>query len=339
MVLPAPNPFGKKIVFSGVRPTGSLHIGNYTGALSVWVENQETYFNIFCVVDLHGIVVPEEVEPASLRKKSREVAALYMACGIDPERSVIFIQSHIHEHAELAWILNCVMPVGWLERMTQYKSKSGRAGSVSAGLLDYPVLQAADILLHRTDYVPVGEDQRQHVELTRDIAQRFNNLFGDVLSVPEVMVRERGSRIMALDDPESKMSKSVAQKKSGHAIGLLDPPEAIRKAIASAVTDPGRETRFGHASGGVLNLLNLYGALTGEGREEIEEKFEGKGYSFLKSAVTDVVLSAVRPIQDNFNRIMEDPAYVDSVLEAGADKVRPVAREVLREVKEAIGLG
>ena len=218
-----PEPGNRKQVFSGVQPTGKLHLGNYIGTLSQWVENQTRYDNIFCIVDLHALTIPEAVRPALLREKIREVATLYLACGVDPEKSIVFVQSHIPAHAELTWILNCVTPVGWIERMTQYKSKAAQVESVSTGLLDYPVLQAADILLYRTDLVPVGEDQKQHVELAADIAHRFNRLFGEAFVIPQPLMRAEGARIMGLDDPMTKMSKSLGEIRKGHAIGLMIP--------------------------------------------------------------------------------------------------------------------
>jgi tryptophanyl-tRNA synthetase len=330
---------GKKRVFSGVQPSGKLHIGNYVGALSLWVELQDLYENIFCVVDLHALTTPETIHPARLHAKSREVAALYLACGVDPTRNVIFIQSHIHEHAELAWVLNCVTPVGWLERMTQYKVKSKQSKSVSTGLLGYPVLQAADVLLYKTDLVPVGEDQRQHIELTRDIAMRFNTMFGEVFVVPEIMTRKRGARIAALDDPGSKMSKSIGEQRSGHSIGLLDAPDTVRRSVMSAVTDSGQETRFQHASPGVFNLLTLYESLTNDDRSSIEARFAGKGYNFLKQEVLEVVLATIQPVQARYREIMREPSYIETILRKGADRVRPLANRTMEEVRRTTGLG
>lgn len=330
---------GKKVVFSGVQPSGMLHIGNYIGALSQWVSIQDDYENIFCVVDLHALTLPENVNPQALHQKTREVAALYFASGIDPEKSSVFVQSHISAHAELTWILNCVTPVGWLERMTQYKTKSALQASVGTGLLDYPVLQAADILLYKADLVPVGEDQRQHVEITRDIAQRFNHLFGEVFVLPDVMIRKSGARVMGFDNPEAKMSKSIGEKVSGHAVGLLDSPSKIKKTIMSAVTDSGREARFEYASPGVLNLLTLYEVLTGESRPEIEARFAGQGYGVLKKAVVDVVVSALEPLQKRYAEIMSDPQYIEDLLKHGADRVRPIAEQTMAEVRRATGIG
>lgn len=327
----------KPVVFSGIQPTGKMHIGNYIGAISLWAENQDKYDNIFCVVDLHALTTPEAVRPDYLRTKVREFAALYIACGIDPERSAIFVQSHISAHAELTWLLNCVTPVGWLERMTQYKVKAARQESVGAGLLDYPVLQAADILLYNTDLVPVGEDQRQHIELTRDIAQRFASLYEDIFVMPEALVRQSGARIMGLDNPEDKMSKSLGELKAGHAIGLVDPPDTIRQAIARAVTDTERETRFEFASPGVLNLLTIYEALSGGDRSAIEARFDGRGYGDLKREVTEVVIEKFTPVRQRYDELMQDPAELDEILGKGAARVAPIAEATLQRVKVTMG--
>jgi tryptophanyl-tRNA synthetase len=329
----------KPRILSGLQPTGKIHLGNYVGAISVWRELQDAYDCLFCVVDLHAITIPEVVHPDELRRKTREVCALYLACGIDPERSTIFVQSEVHEHAELAWVLGCVTPLGWLYRMTQFKTKSEQRQSVGTGLLTYPVLQAADIVLYQADQVPVGQDQKQHVELARDVAQRFNQLFGQTLTMPAPMIRQAGARIMGLDDPSAKMSKSTGEKVPGHAIGLLDSPKAIRKAFGRAVTDSGNEVRFEHASPGVLNLLTIYEALTGKPRAEIEQGFEGRGYGHLKMAVADAVIAGLEPVQQRFHEIMDDPAWLDGVLDRGAERARAIASQVLRDVKSAVGLG
>lgn len=326
-------------VLSGVQPTGKLHLGNYLGAISLWAENLDQYESFFCVVDLHALTIPEVVDPADLKTKVRDVAALYVAAGIDPERATIFVQSHVTAHAELMWILNCVTPLGWLQRMTQFKSKSGRVESIGSGLLTYPILQAADILLYDPDFVPVGEDQRQHVELTRDIAQRFNHLFGEgTLKLPEALIRESGARIMGLDEPEGKMSKSRALEVTGHAVGLLDDPKVIRKAIMRAVTDTERETRFDHASPGVLNLLTIYQTLTGESRESVESTFDGKGYGDLKKQVAEAVIDTLEPIQARYRDLVGEEGYLDEILEQGASRAREVADGVLRRTMEACGL-
>jgi tryptophanyl-tRNA synthetase len=329
----------RRRVFSGVQPTGKIHIGNYTGALSLWAENQDRYDNVFCVVDLHALTIPEVVDAKRLHAKTRETAALYVACGIDPDRSTIFVQSRVSAHAELAWLLNCVAPVGWLERMTQYKVKSAQQESVSAALLDYPVLQAADILLYCTNYVPVGEDQRQHIELTRDIAMRFNRLFGEVFVLPDPLIRNAGARIMGLDDPSMKMSKSLGETKAGHSIGLTDSPDVVRSAIMRATTDSGNDVRFATAGPGVVNLLTLYRVLSGETNGQIEERFEGKGYGYLKQTVTDRVIASLEPIQSRFKDLMEDEGYLEEMLDTGAERARTLAEATLERVRGLTGLG
>jgi len=333
-----PDTRAKKRVFSGVQPTGDLHLGTYLGAIKQWVAHQREADNIFCVVDLHALTIPEEVEPEVLHRKSREVAALYLACGLDPEETLIFIQSHVREHSELAWVLNCTTPLGWLYRMTQFKAKSEGRESVGAGLLNYPTLMAADILLYDTVSVPVGEDQRQHVEFTRDVAVRFNNLFGETFVLPNATIPEAGARVMGFDDPTVKMSKSLARERSGHAINLLDDEKTVKKTVMSAVTDSARETRFEHASPGVKNLLTLYQVLTGEAMPQIEARFEGKGYGELKKALLGVILETLAPIQGRYREIMADPQGLEKVLERGADKAREIAAATMQRVREATGI-
>lgn len=322
-----------------MQPTGDLHLGNYLGALKQWVDKQDERDNVFCIVDLHALTMPESIDPQALRQNTRRLAALYMAAGIDPKKSLLFVQSHLHEHPELTWILNCVTPLGWLQRMTQFKDKRERAQSVGTGLLDYPVLQAADILLYDTELVPVGEDQVQHVELTRDIAIRFNNLFGEVFTVPKAIVPKVGARVMGFDDPEVKMSKSLAVHRPGHAVHLLDDEAVIKKAVMSAVTDSGRETRFEHASPGVRNLLGLYQTLRGIPMEEAEAEFEGKGYGELKKAVVAAITDTLRPIRERYQEIMAAPQALEEVLESGAERARSQAGPVLERVKLAVGVG
>ncbi len=329
----------RKRVFSGVQPTGKLHLGNYLGALTQWVGLQDSYECIFCVVDLHALTVPETVDPEELKRHARQVAALYVASGIDPERSAIFVQSHVREHTELTWILNCVAPLGWLERMTQFKSKSEQRETVGTGLLDYPVLMASDILLYDAELVPVGEDQKQHVEFCRDLAQRFNGLFGGVFTIPGVMMPKVGARVMGFDDPERKMSKSVAETNPRHAVALLDPPKAIKKTIMSAVTDSGCEFRFDQASAGVRNLITVLEALSGESRESIATRFEGRGYGYLKQDVLDAVMAALEPLQKRYHEIADDPATLDGLLARSADRVRPIAAATMQRVRDAVGVG
>jgi tryptophanyl-tRNA synthetase len=326
----------KRIVFSGIQPSGNLHLGNYIGAIRNWVDSQAQYDNIFCVVDLHALTVYQE--PQLLRAKLRETVGVLLACGIDPAQSLLFVQSHVTAHAELAWLLNCVTPVGWLERMTQYKDKARKQESVSTGLLDYPVLMAADILLYQTQLVPVGEDQRQHLELTRDLAGRFNHLYGDTFALPESLIPPVGARIMGLDDPTTKMSKSVPQPY--HAIGILDAPETIMATMRRAVTDSGRDIVFSDtpAKAGVTNLLTIYQALSGHTRDAIEAHFAGKGYGDLKREVAEVVIDTLRPVQQRYQTFMADPATLDQLIQTGAAAARQRAAPMLRLVKERMGL-
>jgi tryptophanyl-tRNA synthetase len=328
----------KPRIFSGIQPTGKLHLGNYIGALVQWVANQDRYECIYSIVDLHALTAWESDRAVPIREKVRQTAALLIACGLDPDRSALFVQSQVPAHAELAWILNCLTPVGWLERMTQYKAKAARAEQATAGLLDYPVLQAADILLYRTDLVPVGEDQKQHIELTADIARRFNRIFGEVFVIPKPLIRPTGARIMGLDDPSIKMSKSLAEGRKGHAIGLADPPDEIRRIVSVAVTDSDSETLFDFASPGVRNLLTIFEALSGKPRRAIESHFEGKGYRYLKAEVADLIIAVLDPIRARYQPLMNDSAYLDKLLQQGAERVRPVAFSTLEEVKRRIGI-
>jgi tryptophanyl-tRNA synthetase len=323
-------------VFSGIQPSGVLHIGNYLGAIMRWVAEQDEKEGYFCIVDMHAITVPQD--PERLRQLTRVTAALYLASGLDPQKSTIFIQSHVRAHAECCWVLNCVTPVGWLERMTQFKSKAETQESVGTGLLDYPVLQAADILLYDTDEVPVGEDQKQHVELTRDIAQRFNRIYGDTFVVPAAVVPESGARIRAFNDPARKMSKSKTDIR-GHAVLLIDEPDEIRYVIQRAVTDTGREIVFSEApdKAGVNNLLEIYELLTGVSRPDIEAHFQGQGYAVLKREVAEVVIEALRPIRERYHELVSDPAELHRMLALGAERARTVAGAKMDEVKRKLG--
>jgi tryptophanyl-tRNA synthetase len=326
----------KKRVFSGIQPTGSLMIGNYLGAIKYWVSMQETYDNIFCIVDLHAITVPQD--PGVLKDRIREVTGLLLAAGIDPDRSIVFVQSHVPAHSELAWILNCFIPMGWMQRMTQYKEKAQKQKEqVSVGLFDYPALMAADILLYRTEVVPVGEDQKQHVELARDAAQRFNNIYGETLVLPEPLIPDIGARIMGLDDPTKKMSKS--ETASGHAINLLDSPDAIRGKIMRATTDSHRDVLFNERRPGVNNLLTIYQSFTGEKKADIEVHFQGKGYGDLKKELAEVVIEGLRPLQERYRELTADPGRIDAILAEGAAKARPLAEKTLAEVQARVGLG
>jgi tryptophanyl-tRNA synthetase len=325
----------KSRVLSGVQPSGNLHIGNYLGALANWVRIQYDYESIFCIVDLHAITVYQN--PAELRAKIREVAALFIAAGIDPKHSRIVVQSDVPAHAELAWMLTCVTPMGWLERMTQFKAKSAAQESVSSGLFQYPVLMAADILLYQAAIVPVGEDQSQHLELTRDIAQRFNSLYGDTFVMPETKLPSVGARVMGLDDPTAKMSKSAAG--SGHAVALLDPPDRIRKTIMRATTDSNPCVDFDAAIGpGVANLLAIYQAFSASTDDRIRAEFSGVRYGDLKKKVAEMVIAKLEPIQQRYREINEDPAYLDGILQASAEAVTPIADSTVKLVKERMGL-
>jgi tryptophanyl-tRNA synthetase len=325
-------------VFSGIQPSGDVHLGNYLGAIKRWVEGQRAKENYFCIVDLHSLTVPQD--PETLRQQTRSLAALLLAAGLDPGQCTVFVQSHVRGHAEACWLLNCVTPLGWLQRMTQYKDRAARHESVGTGLLDYPVLMAADILLYDTDEVPVGEDQQQHVELARDIAERFNRLYGDLFVLPVAVIPDAGARVMDLDDPTAKMSKSHADV-PGHAIRILDEPEAIRRAIARAVTDSGNEIRFSEdpARAGVTNLLGIYRAITGKSTEAVETDFAGaRGYGDLKRIVADVVVAEIMPIRERHAALMRDPAELDRLLARGADQARAVADPKLHEMKRRMGL-
>jgi len=326
----------KKRVFSGIKPSGSPQLGNYLGAIQRWAAEQDQYDNIFCVVDLHAITVA--IDPLELKKNTRELAGLLLASGIDPERSILFQQSHVPEHSELAWLLNCYIPMGWMQRMTQFKEKAQKqnAEQVSVGLFDYPALMAADILLYDTHVVPVGDDQKQHVELARDVGQRFNSLYGETFVVPEPVIAATGARIMGLQDPTAKMSKSEGNE--GQSIGMLDEPDVIRKKIMRATTDSQREIVFDEARPGIFNLLTIYQTITGEPRQEIESRFEGKGYGDFKKALAEAVVECLRPVQERYAELTSEPGHLDKVLKAGADRAHPIAAATLNRVQRKIGL-
>jgi tryptophanyl-tRNA synthetase len=317
-----------------MQPSGDLHIGNYLGALQNWVKIQYDYQAIFCIVDLHAVTLYQD--PSELRAKIVELAALYLAAGIDPRQTAIIVQSSVPAHAELAWMLTCVTPVGWLQRMTQYKVKAAEQETVGDGLLQYPVLMAADILLYNAAIVPVGEDQSQHLELTRDVAQRFNSLYGETFVVPETKLPAVGARIMGLDDPTKKMSKS--EPGTGHAIALLDPPSVIRKKIMRATTDSAPAVDFAVLSPGVENLLNIYQAFSEWTPEELRDHFSGMRYGELKKQVAEMVVSRVEPLQKRYQAIAAEPGYVDRVLREGAERVTPIANATVETVKQRMGL-
>jgi tryptophanyl-tRNA synthetase len=330
----------RKRILSGVQPTGNLHIGNYFGAIRNWVLNQANYENFFCVVDLHAITVPHD--PQQLAQHTRQVAALYIACGIDPQLSTIFVQSHVPAHAELAWLFNCITPLNWLERMIQFKEKALKQGeNVGVGLLDYPVLMAADILLYRAELVPVGEDQKQHLELTRDIAQRFNYLFArdsePILPVPEPLISDKGARIMSLTDGTSKMSKSDPQEMSR--INILDSPDAIAKKIKRCKTDMGRSIELDNPERPECqNLVTIYGLATGKSAEELRAECANfKGWSDFKPALTEALIEHLRPIQQKYTEVMGERGYLDQVLAEGRAKASVIASETLTQVKSAMG--
>ncbi len=324
----------KARVFSGVQPTGNLHIGNYLGALKSWVEIQGNYESIFGIVDLHAITIYQD--PSELRAKILEIAALFLAAGIDPKQSTIVVQSSVPEHTELGWMLTCVTPVGWLERMTQYKSKAAAQETVGDGLLQYPVLMAADILIYQAAIVPVGDDQAQHLELARDIAQRFNSLYGETFVMPATHLPLVGARVMGLDDPEKKMSKSAAG--SGHAVALLDPIDQVRKKIMRATTDSAPAVDMDSAGAGVQNLLNIFQAFGGWDKDRMRAHFNGMRYGDLKKHVAEMVIANLEPLQKRYAEIMDEPGYLTGVLKEGAERVSPIARSTVQLVKERMGL-
>lgn len=328
----------KNTVFSGVQPSGDPQLGNYLGAFKGWVERQEEKDNYFCVVDLHALTVTPD--PIELRKQTRELAAILFACGIDPDKSTLFVQSHVSPHAESCWLLNCVTPIGWLERMTQFKDKSKGQERVSTGLLDYPVLMAGDILLYDAQEVPVGEDQKQHVELARDIAERFNRIYGETFVIPEPVIPEIGGRVMGLNDPNVKMSKSYSHIR-GHAIRMLDEPKEIERSFMRAVTDSSNEIRFSDDPdrAGVNNLLGIYKVITGKPEESVERDFyDARGYGDLKKAVAEVVIEELSPIREKYHQLINDVEELDRLLSIGAEQARAISGQKLRIMKEKMGL-
>lgn len=326
----------KKSMLSGIQPSGDLHLGNYLGAVKNWGARAEEFDCYYFMADLHTLTVRQD--PKLLRRRSLEQLAQYIACGIDPEKNVLFLQSHVHEHAELGWILNCYTMFGELSRMTQFKDKCAKnADNINGGLFTYPSLMAADILLYQADYVPVGEDQRQHCELTRDIAVRFNNIYGETFKVPEAYVPKAGARVMGLGNPTSKMSKSDPNG----CVFLMEKPEDIARKFKRAITDSDTENcvHFDPANKpGVSNLMNIYSAVTGKSIDEIEREFEGQGYGVFKPAVGDAVIETLRPIREEATRLLADKAYLCSVYTEGAQKASVIARKTLRKVYKKVGL-
>ncbi|MDP9023429.1 MAG: tryptophan--tRNA ligase [Actinomycetota bacterium] len=321
-------------VLSGIQPTGDLHLGNYLGAVRRWVEHQDRVDGFFCIVDLHAMTVPHD--PAELREDTLRLAAILFAAGLDPNRSTIFLQSHVPAHAELQWLLNCVASMGELNRMVQWKEKSAGRDFVSVALFGYPVLQAADILLYQANQVPVGEDQRQHIELTRDLAQRFNHRFGNVFTIPDAAIPEAGARVMDLQLVDKKMSKSLDSPKG--TINLTDTPKQITRKVMAAVTDSGSEIRAAPTKQGITNLLDLMSAVTGEDVASLEERFAGRGYGEFKKEVAEAVVELLRPVQDRYEQLAGDLGQLQGLLAVGADRAREVASATLAAAKDAVGL-
>ena len=330
------NTAAKKVMLSGIQPSGDLHLGNYLGAVKNWAELADEYDCYYFMADLHTLTVRQD--PKELRRRSTTQLAQYIACGLDPEKNVLFLQSHVHEHAELGWILNCYTMFGELSRMTQFKDKSSKnADNINGGLFTYPALMAADILLYQADYVPVGEDQKQHCELTRDIAIRFNNLYGETFKVPEPYIPKVGARIMSLGNPTGKMSKSDPNG----CVFLLDKPEDIARKFKRAITDSDTEHCVRYAPDekpGVANLMSIYSSVTGKSYAEIEKEFDGMGYGAFKPAVGEAVIEALRPVREEAERIIADKAYLQQVYTEGAQKATYVARKTLRKVYKKVGL-
>ena len=323
-----------KTVFSGVQPSGNLTIGNYLGAIRNFTTFPEDYKRFYCVVDLHAITVRQV--PAELRRRTYETLALYIACGLDPEKNTLFVQSQVPAHAELAWMLNCYTMFGELSRMTQFKDKSAKhADNINAGLFTYPTLMAADILLYQTDIVPVGIDQKQHLELTRDIAARFNSVYGDTFTMPEPYIPETGMKIMSLAEPTQKMSKSDPNPNA--VIRILDTPEEIMKKCKRAVTDSETEVRYGEGKDGINNLMSIYRCFTGKTFEEIEREFAGRGYGDFKTAVGEAIVEGLRPVQSEFAKLMADKAYLEEVMKKGAADAAYFARRTMSKVRRKLG--
>lgn len=322
----------KKRIFSGIQPSGALTIGNYLGALKNWTKLVDEYECIFSVVDLHAITVRQD--PKELKERCYALLAQYIACGLDPEKCTMFMQSHVPQHSQLAWILNCYTYMGELSRMTQFKDKSSRhADNINAGLFTYPVLMAADILLYNADLVPVGHDQKQHLELTRDLAERFNGIYGDTFKIPEGYIAKHGARVMDLSDPTKKMSKSEPQG----SIALLEDPASIMKKFKRAVTDSFGYVKYEEGRFAMNNLISIYCSTTGKTADAVEKEFEGKGYGDFKKAVAEAVIAELEPVQTEYAKLMEDKAYLETVFKAGAEKAEAIAEKTLREVYEKVG--
>lgn len=325
----------KQIIFSGMQPSGIITLGNYLGALKNWTNLQDTYNCLYCIVDMHAITVRQE--PASLRKNSRDLLMMYLAAGLDPDKNIIYMQSHVPAHAELSWILNCYTYIGELNRMTQFKEKSQKhAQNINSGLFTYPVLMAADILLYQTDMVPVGADQKQHLELARDIAIRFNGIYGDTFKVPEPYIGQVGAKIMSLQDPTKKMSKS--DEDSNAYISIIDDPDTVVRKFKRAVTDSETAVYYNsETKPGISNLMTIYGCITGLSNEEIENEFAGKGYGDFKLKVAEAVVEELKPIQKRFKELSSDKAYIDSIIKKNAETANYLATKTLRKVQKKVG--
>ena len=318
-----------------MQPSGMPSLGNYLGAIKNWVNLQDEYNCLYCIVDLHSITVRQT--PAELRKKARDLLTLYIACGLDPKSNIIYYQSHVPAHAELAWILNCYAYMGELNRMTQFKEKASKHESnINAGLFNYPVLMAADILLFKTDLVPVGEDQRQHLELCRDIATRFNNVHGDVFTVPEPFIAKAGAKIMSLQEPSKKMSKSEDEN-NNNVIYLLEEPNTIINKVKRAVTDSDNEIRYSEDKPGIRNLISIYSVITGKSIEDVEREFAGRGYGEFKLAVGEVIADELKPIREKFAQLQADKSYIDAIIKENAEKANYLASKTIRKVKKKVG--
>ncbi|MCR4802133.1 MAG: tryptophan--tRNA ligase [Lachnospiraceae bacterium] len=325
----------KKILYSGMQATGNLTLGNYLGALKNWITLSDEYECFYGVMDLHSLTVRQN--PAEFRKRARMLYTLYVAAGLDPEKNCVYFQSHVSSHAELGWLLNCFTYMGELSRMTQFKDKSAKhADNINAGLFTYPVLMAADILLYQADVVPVGADQMQHLEITRDIATRFNNIYGDVFTIPEAYIGKSGARIMSLQEPTKKMSKS--DENVNASIYLLDDPDTIIRKFKRAVTDSDNEIRYSEDKPGIRNLIDIYGAATGKSKEEIEKEFDGKGYGEFKLAVGESVVDILKPLQERMKELEADKSYIDSVIKANDEKAQYFSMKTLRKVQKKLGL-
>lgn len=324
----------KKRIFSGMQPSGVITLGNYLGALKNWTKLQDEYDCLYCIVDMHAITVRQD--PVKLRKQAKDLLVQYLAVGLDPEKNIIYYQSHVPQHAELAWILNCYTYMGELNRMTQFKDKCAKhADNINAGLFTYPSLMAADILLYQTDLVPVGEDQRQHLELTRDIAQRFNGIYGDVFKIPDAYIGKVGARVMALQEPTKKMSKS--DENQNNIITLMDDPKVIMNKMKRAMTDSDTEVRFAEEKPGISNLLNIYCAVTGKTIAEAEKEFAGVGYGTFKTAVGEAVVAELEPVQKRVKELEANKDYLDAIIKSGAEKASRLADRTLTKVQKKVG--